>query len=232
MVSPSTHLYPTLTIEKSLTCVCFQGAFSCIVQLLILCVLGRYLAATIPALAVALFFIQRYYLQTSRQIRLLDIEAKAPLLKHFLETCSGLATIRAFRWSHAFHNRLREILNMSQAPFYMLFCVQQWLVLVLDLTVGSLAVVVVMIAMLSVDNPISGGSLGVSLTLLLNFNALLSQTVQAWTKLETSIGAVARVQGFVRDTPSEPTGSERASPEPNWPSQGLVNFRNIVACHG
>lgn len=203
-------------------------------QLLIICVLGKYLAATIPALVVVLFLLQRYYLRTSRQVRLLDIEAKAPLFKHFIETCSGVTTIRALRWSPAFHERLREILDLSQAPFYMLFCVQKWLVLVLDLTVGALAVVIIMmIAMLS-SSSISAGSLGVSLTLILRFNTLLSQTYQAWTKLETSIGAVARVQTYVRDTPSEDTGDmgNEGVPEPDWPSQGAVNFETIVAYYG
>lgn len=198
-------------------------------QLLIICVLGKYLAA----LVVVLFLLQRYYLRTSRQVRLLDIEAKAPLFKHFIETCSGVTTIRALGWLPAFHERLRKILDLSQAPFYMLFCVQQWLVLVLDLTVGALAVVIIMIAMLS-SSSISAGSLGISLTLILRFNTLLSQTIQAWTKLETSIGAVARVQTYVRDTPSEDTGGmgNEGVPEPDWPSQGAVNFENIVAYYG
>lgn len=33
-----------------------------------------------------IFVIQSYYLRTSRQARLLDIEAKGPLYIHFIET--------------------------------------------------------------------------------------------------------------------------------------------------
>jgi len=50
------------------------------------------------------------------------------------------------------------------------------------------------------------GTLGVALVLTLRFSGLLIQTIQAWTKLETSIGAVARVRRFVRDTLAEPAG--------------------------
>ena len=202
------------------------GAASCLVQLLIICVLAKYLAAAIPVLAGVLFLVQRYYLRTSRQVRLIDIEAKAPLYKHFIETAQGVATIRAFRWGAPFHKRHAEMLNNSQRPFYMLLCVQQWLSLVLDLIVGALAAVLVAVATSTVGS-LSAGSLGVSLVLILEFNSLLTQTIQAWTKLETSIGAVARVQQFVQDTPSEPSGD--GVPHPEWPTQGIIRFHGVAA---
>src|SRR4051794_8457165 len=50
------------------------GLSNCCVQLVILCIMGKYLTITVPALGIILFFVQRYYLRTSRQVRLLDIE--------------------------------------------------------------------------------------------------------------------------------------------------------------
>ncbi len=204
------------------------GAASCLVQLVIMCVLGKYLATTIPVLGAVLFLVQRYYLRTSRQVRLIDIEAKAPLYKHFIETVQGVATIRAFRWAPAFHSQHREMLNRAQRPFYMLLCIQQWLVVVLDLIVGALAVILVAVATSTADR-VSGGALGVSLVLTLEFNSLLTQTIQSWTKLETSIGAVARVQRFVGDTPSEPPGT--GPPSSDWPAHGGIQLENVTASY-
>lgn len=201
---------------------------SCAVQLLILCVLGKYLAVVIPILAATLFLVQRYYLRTSRQVRLIDIEAKAPLYKHFIETAEGVASIRAFGWVSAFRDKNRDILNRSQRPFYILLCIQQWLSLVLDLVVGALAVILVAIAT-SGKAGLSAGALGVALVLTLEFNSLLTQCIQAWTKLETSIGAVARVQKFVKDTPPEASGPLSVSSE--WPLQGAIQFQNITASY-
>lgn len=178
-----------------------------------------------------MFFLQRYYLRTSRQVRLIDIEAKAPLYKHFVETLSGLTTIRAFGQSSYFHQQHQQILDMAQAPYYMLFCIQQWLALVLDLITGALAVLIAAIALLpsrsSSHGGMSAGDLGVALVIVLQFSSLLSQTIQAWTKLETSIGAVYRVQKFVEDTPQEPVGSQIM--QPDWPSRGSIRFENVVA---
>jgi hypothetical protein len=38
-----------------------------------------YLAISYPPLAALLYVVQRFYLRTSRQLRLLDLEAKSPL---------------------------------------------------------------------------------------------------------------------------------------------------------
>ncbi|KAI0127728.1 P-loop containing nucleoside triphosphate hydrolase protein [Xylariales sp. AK1849] len=178
------------------------GAASCIVQLVIICIYGKYVAALITVLAVTLLMVQRYYLRTSRHVRLIDIEAKAPLY--------------------------RQTDGPVSKAFLHAFCIQQWLSLVLDLIVGGLAVLLVTVATCSPEG-VGDGAIGVALVLVLDFNSLLTQTIQAWTKLETSIGAVARIQDFVRDTPTEPQGRE--PPPPNWPPSGAVQFHNYSAAY-
>lgn len=54
------------------------------------------LLASIPAILGAVHAIQKVRLRTSRQIRLLDLEAKATLCCHFAETLSDLVSIGAF----------------------------------------------------------------------------------------------------------------------------------------
>ncbi|KFG85665.1 ABC transporter [Metarhizium anisopliae] len=49
-----------------------------------------YLAATVPVCIFFVYMIQFYYLRTSRQLRIIDIEAKAPLFSQFLETLADL----------------------------------------------------------------------------------------------------------------------------------------------
>jgi ABC-type multidrug transport system fused ATPase/permease subunit len=191
-------------------------------------VLGKYLAAIFPVLAVVSYLVQRYYLRTSRQLRLMDIGAKAPLYKHFIETANGASTIRAFGWESKFHEQQANKLNQSQRPFYTLFCVQQWLTLVLDLIVGALAVILVAVAT-SLTDALDPGSLGVALVVVLSSSALLTQTIQAWTRMESSIGAVARIQQFLTTTPSEATG--HTLPPPNWPSRGAILFDEVVASY-
>ncbi|KAL3702602.1 hypothetical protein TMatcc_011278 [Talaromyces marneffei ATCC 18224] len=96
-----------------------------LVNMAIICTLGKYLGASIPLFGLILYFLQSYYLRTPRQVRLLDIEAKAPPYAHFLETIHGISSICAFGWDEQFRNKSQFLLNRSQRPMYMLFCIRQ-----------------------------------------------------------------------------------------------------------
>ncbi|OQE25971.1 hypothetical protein PENFLA_c007G05320 [Penicillium flavigenum] len=201
------------------------------INILIVCVTGKYLAVSIPFLGVVLFFIQSYYLQTSRQVRLLDIEAKAPLFTHFLETIHGISSIKAFNWEPQMQEKSHSLLNRSQRPVYMLYSIQQWLILVLDLVIGAIAVI--LIAMItSLRDQFNAASIGVALNLLLTLNQTLANALKMWTMTEISIGAVSRVRRFIEDTPSEecrvapPISSQLPH---RWPCRGAVEFTDVTA---
>lgn len=207
------------------------GFVNVFINIIIICAMGRYLAVSIPFLGVVLFFIQAYYLRTSRQVRLLDIEAKAPLYTHFLETIHGISIIKAFDWGPQLREKSHSLLNRSQRPVYMLYSIQQWLILVLDLFVGAIAVI--LIAMItSLRDQFSGASIGVALNILLTLNQTLANALKMWTMTEISVGAVSRVQRFIEDTPSEERRgvSPIASQLPDdWPCSGAVEFTDVTA---
>ncbi|KAF2670115.1 multidrug resistance-associated protein [Microthyrium microscopicum] len=205
-----------------------EALTSCCVKLVILCVIGKYLAPAVPILGVVLFYIQSYYLRTSRQVRLLDIEAKAPLYTHFIETIQGISTIRAFNWQPRFQEENQALLSQSQRPVYMLMCIQQLLALVLDLIVGVVAVVLIAI-ITSQKDKFSPASVGVALNVVLTLNMQLTHLIKMWTNMEVSIGAVARIQTFVEKTPTEKRIRVQPAPQAQWPSQGAVEFRNLTA---
>src|SRR4051812_30954597 len=104
-----------------------------------------YAAVAFPIILLALYFIQRFYLRTSRQLRFLDLEAKSPLYSQFMEILQGLATVRAFGWQSALEDKNRDLLDESQKPFYLLFAVQRWLTLVLDLIVAATAFMLIIL---------------------------------------------------------------------------------------
>lgn len=76
-------------------------------------------------------------------MRHLDLEAKSPLYRQFTETMNGVITIRAFGWKSAFLQENHKLLDYSQKPYYLLFCIQRWLAVVMDLFVAGIAIVLV-----------------------------------------------------------------------------------------
>ncbi|KJZ74889.1 hypothetical protein HIM_05798 [Hirsutella minnesotensis 3608] len=207
------------------------AAAQCMAKIVILAIFSRYLAITVPFLCAAVFFLQRYYLQTSRQIRLLGIEAKAPLYTSFQEVVAGAATIRGFGWQQHYQVRNAHLIDTSQRPHYLQFCIQQWLTFVLDFIVAIMVVILITIVV-TLQDQLDPGSVGVSLTAVVSFNIVLARVIQMWTGMESSIGAVARIKQFVAETDSENGSSDpRFHPSPGWPQQGSITFTDLAARH-
>jgi ATP-binding cassette subfamily C (CFTR/MRP) protein 1 len=148
----------------------------------------------------------------------------------FLETLSGLATIRAFGWQEDLIAKADERLDLSQKPFYLLYSIQRWLNLVLDLVVACLAVVLIAVAV-CLRNSTSVGFAGVALFNIMNLSAALKSAITSWTMLETSIGAVARVKKFAESTPDENLARESQQPPETWPASGGIVFNNVTASY-
>ncbi len=201
---------------------------SCIAQLILIAISAKFIGAAMPAVLVVFFLVQMFYLRTARQLRLLDIESNGPLFSSFLETLSGLATIRAFGWQKEYEQRCQEKLDLSQQPAYLLYCVQRWLNLVLDFIVAGIAIVVISIAV-KTKGDIDPGLIGVALVNIVNFSVSIKALLENWTKLETSIGAVSRIRDFSIETASEHKPAERNLPPPQWPSEGNVGWEAITA---
>jgi ABC-type multidrug transport system fused ATPase/permease subunit len=188
------------------------------------------MAITIIPTLVVLYVAQKVYLRTSRQIRFLDLEAKSPLYTHFVETLTGLSTIRGFGWQTKFLEECLLRLDISQKPYYLLFCIQRWLNVVLDLMVAILAIILTALAT-SLRGSTDAGKLGVSLTAIMAFNQSLQELVTSWTAMETSLGAISRTRSFQLNTASEHQPGEDFVPPSEWPSRGKVDVQAVSASY-
>ncbi|KAI3009272.1 hypothetical protein CBS147346_2163 [Aspergillus niger] len=194
----------------------------CLMSAIFICVGAKYMAPLIPLSVIVVYSIQKFYLRTSRQLRHLDLESKSPLYTQFTETINGLVTIRAFGWQDSFREEHQELLQRSQRPYYMLFVIQRWLILVLDLSVAGIAILLVILSVFVRGT----GPIGVSLVSLITFSQQLSELINFWTSMETSIGAVTRIRNFQK-VPSEDLPGEEVVPRTDWPSEGHIAFQNV-----
>ncbi|KAI3332296.1 putative ATP-binding cassette transporter [Xylariaceae sp. AK1471] len=205
-----------------------SALFEIIAQVILIAVAALYVLAAVPVVFIALFLIQHVYLRTSKQLRQLDLQSKAGLQAKTLETYAGLATVRAHGWQGMMLAELRERLDRTQEPHYLLTMVQTWLRLVLYLLVAGLSVVVVGVAV-ATRHSTSGGAIGVAFLNLVNLGNSLTNLVVSWTSLETSLGAIARIEAFERDTPAETRVSSPVEVSANWPERGELKFENLHA---
>ncbi|KAK3337596.1 putative multidrug resistance-associated protein [Cercophora scortea] len=190
-----------------------------------------YIAIGIPFLFGVLYLLQSCYLRTSRQLRLLEIELKAPIVSLFLDTIQGLSTIRAFGWAKSYEHKSASLLDASQKPYYLLFCVQRWLLLVLALIVAGLQILVVGLSIAMRGN-VTPSLVGLAIIQVAMLTETMSDLVMQWTEMETSLGAVTRIYGFTHETPREEHLGERGAVAGDaWPARGAIVFDDVSATY-
>ncbi|KAM3502929.1 hypothetical protein MY10362_004526 [Beauveria mimosiformis] len=208
----------------------FQAIFLLLSQCILLCIVQPFIIITLPFTIVAVYLIQKVYLTTSRQLRAIDLEARALVNSSFLETLGGVATIRAFGWQHAFSRDNAQKLDLSLRPDYMLTCVQRWLDLVLDLIVPGLAICIIGLGVV-LKGTTTGGQIGLALNVVLQANRYILRLVSACTRLETSLGAISRVRKFEQRVLPEEEPGHYSQPPTGWPAHGAVDFANVSASY-
>ncbi|KXG45668.1 ABC transporter, integral membrane type 1 [Penicillium griseofulvum] len=205
--------------------------FLCLAQMALIGVSSKYAAISFPIVLGILFLIQKMYLRTSRQLRFLDIEAKAPLYSHFTDCLQGLVTLRAFGWQHAMEKKNIALLDHSQRPFYFMFAIQRWLTLSLDMVVAGIAVLLIVLVVAMRGSSLSAGYVGVALLNVIQFSQSIKLLVTFWTNLETHIGSIQRIKDFTSTVESEDKPGEDQDVPPNWPSKGAVAFNSVSAAY-
>lgn len=195
-----------------------------------------------PFIICVFYTLQTFYLRTSRQMRHLDIEAKAPLYTLFTETSTpnGLEHIRAFGWQLEFTKESMRALDYSQIPYYYMYTIQRWLELSMDL-IGLFVATILICITTFFRQTTSQAGLGLSLLNLVTYSNMVNILVAAWTNLETSLGAILRLRTFVNGTPQEDVREEKkqtagngtkydgVSPPLQWPESGSVRIANVNA---
>lgn len=166
------------------------------------------------------------------------IEAKAPLYTLFTETESsssgggGAVTIRAFGWRRSYRARASPLIDRSQRPAYLQSCIQHWLAFVLSVITAALAVVLVATVVTWQGHlDISAGGVGVSLVVIIGLSETQARLIRSWTKLDSSVGAVARVKRFVAETESEDPEADDGRGVEEWPRPGEIEFESVVAAY-
>ncbi|KAH8883332.1 putative ATP-binding cassette transporter [Thozetella sp. PMI_491] len=204
--------------------------FRVIASLLLITSVSAYISITLPFLFIALYILQYVYLRTSRQLRYLDLESKSPLYSHFLESLSGVVTIRSFGWQKENRMENHKLVDVALRPDYLLYICQRWLLLVLSLLMSAQTVIVIVLA-LSLREWIDPGFLGVSLTAVLGFDDILSTLVTFWTEFETSLGSIARIRNLEKTVQPEGKPGEDNDPPEAWPDKGAIEFHSVTASH-
>ncbi len=186
-----------------------------------------FMALIIP-LALTYYYIQRYYLRTSRELKRLDSVTRSPIYAHFQESLGGLSTIRAYRQQERFRLENEWRIDANLKAFFPSISANRWLAVRLEFIGGIVILAAASLAIVAVVNRtgIDDGDVGLSLSYALQITSSLNWIVRQTVEVETNIVSVERVLEYAK-LPSEAAEiiPERRPPVA-WPAKGEVEFKN------
>ncbi|XP_067247957.1 ATP-binding cassette sub-family C member 9 isoform X6 [Chanodichthys erythropterus] len=212
------HIPPTLESLTRSTLLCLSAIG------VIAFVTPAFLIALVP-LAVAFYFIQKYFRVASKDLQDLDDSTQLPLLCHFSETAEGLTTIRAFRHEARFKQRMLELTDTNNTAYLFLSAANRWL----EVRTDYLGAVIVLTAAVAAIWTSSESSLvGLGLTYALTVTNYLNWVVRNLADLEVQMAAVKKVNSFLSTESENYEGSMDVSQVPeDWPQHGEIKIHDL-----
>ncbi|NXG03290.1 MRP7 protein, partial [Sakesphorus luctuosus] len=182
-------------------------------------------------LTVLYFSLQHYYRRTSRELKRLYSITLSPIYTHFSETLSGLSSIRAMRATQRFEleNQLR--LEQNQRCLFASNTAMEWLDIRLQMIGVAVVTAIAGIAIIQHQKQLGNpGLVGLALSYALSVTNLLSILISSFTHTEIMMVSVERTEEYTTDIPMEPQ-DKLVQVAADWPSQGLVEFQEVVLAY-
>uniref|UniRef100_A0A8C1FTC2 Multidrug resistance-associated protein 1 n=1 Tax=Cyprinus carpio carpio TaxID=630221 RepID=A0A8C1FTC2_CYPCA len=173
-------------------------------------------AIIIPPLGLFYFFVQRFYVASSRQLKRLESVSRSPVYTHFNETLLGTSVIRAFGEQQRFITESDGRVDHNQKAYFPSICFVFW-------KADDLCVSLCLCGQSESRCPL--------MSLLVPYfpqvTASLNWLVRMSSELETNIVAVEKVKEY-GDTEKEAEWRLEHSTLPaGWPTAGHIEIHNF-----
>lgn len=180
-----------------------------------------FLAVIVP-LAILYYFIQNFYVATSRQLKRIESVTRSPIYSHFGETIGGQSTIRAYGVQRRFIGDSVLRVDFNQQCSYPAIIANRWLAIRLEIIGGFVIFFAALFAVLNRGDGVDGSNVGLSITYALQITSVLSWLVRFTAEVETNIVANERLEEYS----NEPTEAAWVTVpvDPQWPQVGAVEF--------
>ncbi|KAJ4932488.1 hypothetical protein JOQ06_010909, partial [Pogonophryne albipinna] len=158
-------------------------------------------AIIIPVLGLLYFFVQRFYVASSRQLKRLESVSRSPIFTHFNETLLGTSVIRAFGEQERFICESDLRVDHNQKAYYPSIVANRWLAVRLEFVGNCIVSFSALLAVMARES-LSPGIMGLAISYALQLTASLTWLVRMSSDVETNIVAVERVKEY-KDTEKE-----------------------------
>ncbi|XP_036428800.1 canalicular multispecific organic anion transporter 2 isoform X1 [Colossoma macropomum] len=169
------------------------------------------------------WWVQRFYVATSRQLKRLESVSRSPIYSHFSETITGTSVIRAYGRNSAFVLMSDMKVDENQKSYYPGIVSNRWLGVRIEFIGNCIVLFAALFAVIGKES-LNPSLVGLSVSYALQVTMSLNWMVRMTSDLESNIVAVERVKEYSETPPEAPWEVEDKKPPGDWPSEGNVEF--------
>uniref|UniRef100_A0A4W2EJ06 Multidrug resistance-associated protein 4 n=1 Tax=Bos indicus x Bos taurus TaxID=30522 RepID=A0A4W2EJ06_BOBOX len=164
-----------------------------------------WIAIPVIPLGIIFFFLRRYFLETSRDVKRLECTTRSPVFSHLASSLRGLWTIRAYKAEQRFQEVFDAHQNLHSEAWFLLLTTSRWLTVLLHVTCATFVTVVAFGALILAENPLL-------LTYVMSyvFQMISVERAIEYTELE-----------------KEAAWEYVYRPPPSWPREGRIRFDEV-----
>ncbi|CAL1682835.1 unnamed protein product [Lasius platythorax] len=200
--------------------------FSVIATLVVISYSTPIFIAVILPIGAIYYFIQRFYVATSRQLKRLESVSRSPIYSHFSESVTGAQIIRAYGVQEQFIHESENRVDFNQVCYYPSIISNRWLAVRLEMVGNLIIFFAALFAVLSRDT-MNSGLVGLSVSYALQITQTLNWLVRMTSDVETNIVAVERIKEYGDTTQEAAWKNTEYTPPKEWPMNGRVDFKDF-----
>ncbi|UXI22584.1 ABC transporter G family member 20-like [Sarcoptes scabiei] len=192
----------------------------------ILCaLLNYYILIPFVILAFVLYWVIKFYVNTARNIKRLEANARSPLFNQMATTLAGLPTIRSYQAEKMFIEKFTQIQNTHSSVLFTFLSASRLFGIIMEVMCLIYIYCLIFYLLLNLEQfpgSIIGLTISQSLTLTSSFNWGVRQS----TEVETYMTSVERIIEFGK-LDKENIDDCKTIPPDEWPTKGDVVFENV-----
>ena len=192
----------------------------------ILCAtLNYYILIPFIILAVLLYFVIRFYVDTARKIKRLEATARSPLFQQLAATLAGLPTIRSYGAQAMFTERFIDKQNVHSSVLFTFLSSSRLFGIAMEIMCLVYIYCLIIFLILNLD-VYTGSLIGLIISQSLSLTSTFNWGVRQMTEVETYMTSVERIIEFGK-LDQENLDQGKFEPEESWPSRGDINFKDV-----
>ncbi|XP_041438363.1 ATP-binding cassette sub-family C member 4 isoform X2 [Xenopus laevis] len=176
-------------------------------------------------LVIVFYFLRRYFLDTSRDIKRLESTTRSPVFSHLSSSLQGLWTIRAFRSEKRFQDLFDAQQDLHSEAWFLFLTTSRWLAVRLDAICAVFVVALAFGSIILAEN-LEAGQVGLVLSYGITLMGSFQWGVRQSAEVENLMISAERVMEYTQ-LEKEAEWETKNHPPADWPNKGMITFENV-----